>query len=119
MPIQQFSFSEEVYNETLETVKQSFPQYVRELQGIADGSQVEFYKVGFRVVLKIEFLVHANIQSDGVIGLHRRKEKETKDVENISLEKSTNDEAVVGGSSVTSMKRKTWIFGRSALSYHC
>lgn len=24
---------------------QSFPQYVRELQGIADGSQVEFYKV--------------------------------------------------------------------------
>ena len=37
--------TEEVYNETLATVKQSFPQYVDELQGIADGAQVEFYKV--------------------------------------------------------------------------
>lgn len=39
------NFPERVYNETLESVNQSFPQYVRELQGIADGSQVEFYKV--------------------------------------------------------------------------
>lgn len=37
--------TERVYNETLESVKQSFPQYINELQGIADGSQVEFYKV--------------------------------------------------------------------------
>lgn len=36
---------ESVYNETLATVKQSFPQYIDELQGIADGAQVEFYKV--------------------------------------------------------------------------
>lgn len=38
---------ERVYNETLDVVKQNFPQYVRELQGIADGSQVEFYKVKY------------------------------------------------------------------------
>lgn len=40
-----FFNTERVYNETLESVKQSFPQYISELQGIADGSQVEFYKV--------------------------------------------------------------------------
>ncbi|XP_070508633.1 beta-alanyl-dopamine/carcinine hydrolase [Chironomus tepperi] len=34
-----------VYNETLATLKQSFPQYIDELQGIADGAQVEFYKL--------------------------------------------------------------------------
>jgi hypothetical protein len=36
---------EKVYNETLAVVKQNFPQYVNELQGIADGAHVEFYKV--------------------------------------------------------------------------
>lgn len=34
-----------VYDETLETVTQSFPQYIKELQGTADGAQVDFYKV--------------------------------------------------------------------------
>ncbi|XP_055909851.1 beta-alanyl-dopamine/carcinine hydrolase [Eupeodes corollae] len=33
------------YNETLECVKQSFPQYIRELQGVSDGAQVEFHKL--------------------------------------------------------------------------
>lgn len=42
--------SERVYKETLDTVTQSFPQYVQELQGVADGSQVEFYKVSFRIL---------------------------------------------------------------------
>lgn len=37
--------TEETYNATLNSVKQSFPQYVRELEGIADGAQVEFHKV--------------------------------------------------------------------------
>lgn len=37
--------AEETYNATLNSVKQSFPQYVRELEGIADGAQVEFHKV--------------------------------------------------------------------------
>lgn len=40
-----YNILERVYKETLDTVQQSFPQYVRELQGVADGSQVEFYKV--------------------------------------------------------------------------
>lgn len=34
-----------VYNDTLKCVQSSFPQYVRELEGIADGAQVEFHKV--------------------------------------------------------------------------
>lgn len=40
-----FYFAEKTYNETLESVKRSFPQYIRELEGTADGAQVEFYKV--------------------------------------------------------------------------
>lgn len=40
-----YSSTENAYNETLESVKQSFPQYIRELEGIADGAQVEFHKV--------------------------------------------------------------------------
>ncbi|XP_030386499.1 uncharacterized protein LOC115633244 [Scaptodrosophila lebanonensis] len=35
----------QVYNETLESVKRSFPQYVRELEGVADGAEVEFHKL--------------------------------------------------------------------------
>jgi hypothetical protein len=37
-----------VYTETLEVVTKSFPQYLRELQGTADGAGVEFHKVGER-----------------------------------------------------------------------
>lgn len=38
-------FAGKVYNETLESVKKSFPQYIQELEGTADGAQVEFHKV--------------------------------------------------------------------------
>lgn len=41
-----------VYTETLEVVKTSFPQYLRELQGTADGAQVEFHKVSLIASLK-------------------------------------------------------------------
>lgn len=34
-----------VYEETLYTVKKHFPQYVREIEGTADGADVPFYKV--------------------------------------------------------------------------
>lgn len=37
--------TENAYNETLETVRNSFPQYVRELEGVADGAEVAFHKV--------------------------------------------------------------------------
>ena len=33
------------YDDTLAVVNKNFPQYVRELQGIADGAKVPFYKV--------------------------------------------------------------------------
>jgi hypothetical protein len=35
----------QIYTETLEVVTNSFPQYLRELQGIADGANVDFFKV--------------------------------------------------------------------------
>ena len=34
-----------VYEETLACVNEQYPQYVREIQGTADGSGVPFYKV--------------------------------------------------------------------------
>lgn len=34
-----------VYDATLASVKQSFPQYIRELEGVANGAEVEFHKV--------------------------------------------------------------------------
>ncbi|XP_056635057.1 beta-alanyl-dopamine/carcinine hydrolase isoform X1 [Diorhabda sublineata] len=33
------------YEETLNSVKKNFPQYIRELEGIADGANVPFYKL--------------------------------------------------------------------------
>lgn len=35
----------EVYDETLAAVNREFPQYVKELEGTADGAQVPFHKV--------------------------------------------------------------------------
>lgn len=37
--------SEAVYDDTLKSVRESFPQYVRELEGVAHGAGVEFHKV--------------------------------------------------------------------------
>ncbi|XP_070515238.1 beta-alanyl-dopamine/carcinine hydrolase isoform X2 [Cardiocondyla obscurior] len=34
-----------VYNETLDAVKKQFPQYLREIEGTADGANVPFYKL--------------------------------------------------------------------------
>lgn len=45
LPLYNTDEGRKVYNETLESVKKSFPQYVRELEGTADGAQVEFHKL--------------------------------------------------------------------------
>lgn len=37
--------SEAVYDATLTSVRESFPQYVRELEGVAHGAGVDFHKV--------------------------------------------------------------------------
>lgn len=34
-----------IYEDTLNLVNEKLPQYVRELQGVADGSQVPFHEV--------------------------------------------------------------------------
>jgi hypothetical protein len=34
-----------VYEETLQCVKEQYPQYLCEIEGTADGSRVPFYKV--------------------------------------------------------------------------
>lgn len=45
-----------VYDATLASVKQSFPQYIRELEGVADGAEVEFHKV----IRTVNFLNKSN-----------------------------------------------------------
>uniref|UniRef100_A0A182IPH6 Peptidase C45 hydrolase domain-containing protein n=1 Tax=Anopheles atroparvus TaxID=41427 RepID=A0A182IPH6_ANOAO len=45
LPLYHTDEGRNIYNATLESVKQSFPQYVRELEGTADGAQVEFHKL--------------------------------------------------------------------------
>ncbi|XP_058815800.1 beta-alanyl-dopamine/carcinine hydrolase isoform X3 [Topomyia yanbarensis] len=45
LPLYKTDEGRKVYNDTLESVKKSFPQYVRELEGTADGAQVEFHKL--------------------------------------------------------------------------
>ncbi|KXJ78689.1 hypothetical protein RP20_CCG003865, partial [Aedes albopictus] len=45
LPLYNTDEGRKVYNETLESVKKSFPQYIRELEGTADGAQVEFHKL--------------------------------------------------------------------------
>jgi hypothetical protein len=35
-----------IYDQSLRLCKQKFPQYVEELEGMAEGSTVPFYKVG-------------------------------------------------------------------------
>lgn len=49
----------QVYDETLANCRANFPQYVRELEGIAKGAEVEFYKVitnfGFKIYLQMFF----------------------------------------------------------------
>lgn len=36
---------QQIYQETLDLMQNKFPHYVRELQGISDGSQVPFHLV--------------------------------------------------------------------------
>uniref|UniRef100_A0A336LZZ7 CSON009415 protein n=3 Tax=Culicoides sonorensis TaxID=179676 RepID=A0A336LZZ7_CULSO len=45
LPLYNTDEGRKVYNETLESVKKSFPQYIQELEGTADGAQVEFHKL--------------------------------------------------------------------------
>lgn len=34
-----------IYNETLDAVRKQFPQYLKEIEGTADGANVPFHKV--------------------------------------------------------------------------
>nr|CAH7751418.1 unnamed protein product [Callosobruchus chinensis] len=53
------------YEDTLNCVKANFPQYIRELEGIADGARVPFHKL---------FLLHM----DNIVAYACRKECEAK-----------------------------------------
>ena len=60
-----------VYDEILACVKKQFPQYIREIQGTADGAGIPFHKVMLIFILKI--LKH-KIKSRGVANLSNMEE---------------------------------------------
>lgn len=45
LPAYNTSRGKHIYQDTLNLMLKKFPHYVRELQGIADGSQVPFHQV--------------------------------------------------------------------------
>lgn len=46
LPIYNTDAGRHAYEKTLKCVRSNFPQYVRELEGTAEGAQVPFHKVG-------------------------------------------------------------------------
>jgi hypothetical protein len=68
LPIYKTPEGLKIYTETLEVVSASFPQYLRELQGIADGSGVEFHKVSCEEenrqrIIQVNFLLAISLPS--------------------------------------------------------
>lgn len=45
LPIYETAEGRKVYDETLKSVRENFPQYIREIEGTADGAKVPFHKV--------------------------------------------------------------------------
>jgi hypothetical protein len=53
LPLYETDAGKKVYEETLASVSKNFPQYVREMEGTADGAQVPFHKVQFCIIIKL------------------------------------------------------------------
>jgi hypothetical protein len=52
LPLYESDAGKKVYEETLTSVRKNFPQYVREMEGTADGAQVPFHKVQFYIIIE-------------------------------------------------------------------
>lgn len=51
LPLYETPDGRKAYDSTLAAVKDGFPQYVRELEGTADGAQVPFHKVTYTSII--------------------------------------------------------------------
>lgn len=45
LPVYNTQEGKKVYDETLKVVNERFPQYIKEIEGIADGANVDFHKL--------------------------------------------------------------------------
>lgn len=45
LPAYNTTAGQKIYQDTVNLMKKKFPHYVKELEGISDGSKVPFYKV--------------------------------------------------------------------------
>ncbi|PSN31332.1 hypothetical protein C0J52_24052 [Blattella germanica] len=59
LPLYETDAGKKVYQETLNSVRKNFPQYVKEIEGTADGAKVPFYKL---------FLLHMDDILPNVLG---------------------------------------------------
>lgn len=60
LPLFMTEQGKKIYNETLDVVKKQFPQYLREIEGTADGANVPFHKL---------FLMHLDDIIPNVMGI--------------------------------------------------
>jgi hypothetical protein len=61
LPVYNTPEGKEIYDSTLQLVRAKYPQYVDEIEGIADGAKVDFHKV--TVIPKIAKRKMKRIQS--------------------------------------------------------
>jgi hypothetical protein len=54
VPLYETDAGRKVYEETLTSVRKNFPQYVREMEGTADGAQVPFHKVRLTIFFWVQ-----------------------------------------------------------------
>jgi hypothetical protein len=53
LPLYETDAGKKAYEETLTSVRKNFPQYVREMEGTADGAKVHFHKVQCYIKLSL------------------------------------------------------------------
>ncbi|XP_069701200.1 beta-alanyl-dopamine/carcinine hydrolase-like [Periplaneta americana] len=68
LPLYETEAGRKVYEETLASVRKNFPQYVREMEGFAEGAKVPFYKL---------FLLHLDVILPNVLNQKTDQKKDT------------------------------------------
>ena len=61
LPLYETDAGRRVYEETLACVRKNFPQYLREMEGTADGAEVPFHKVKLYNFSKLHNKAHLHI----------------------------------------------------------
>ncbi|KAL3285330.1 hypothetical protein HHI36_019439 [Cryptolaemus montrouzieri] len=63
LPAYETQEGRQAYEDTLNNLKTNFPQYIKELEGIADGSKIPFHKL---LLLHIDDVILAAVKKEGI-----------------------------------------------------